>query len=239
MASLIKIKELGLPLDEIIYSDIMFDENISAEHPVLFNDIKRLDKNIYDKYGLIVNKLKGKSFKELFYRVKKKGNHIGDNYGFPYTLGSWCTEHMKTRPIKQRYSILKKQGYNLVVYMGIAVDEKHRFERLPPQKNIIYKSVLIDNELNENECLELCKQNDLLSKHYENNIRSGCWFCPKQRLEQLYDIYKNHNELFKQLELLQKDSFNTFKINKSIVDVKKEFEKKDNQLSLFEINKEN
>ena len=33
LAMLIKIKELGMPLDEVIYCDIRFDDNISGEMP--------------------------------------------------------------------------------------------------------------------------------------------------------------------------------------------------------------
>lgn len=33
LAMIIKIKELGMPLDEVVYCDIRFDDNISVEMP--------------------------------------------------------------------------------------------------------------------------------------------------------------------------------------------------------------
>ena len=39
LAMIIKIKELGLPLDEVIYCDIRFDNNISGETPEMANFI--------------------------------------------------------------------------------------------------------------------------------------------------------------------------------------------------------
>ena len=41
LAMLIKIKELGLPLDEVIYCDIRFDNNISGETPEMANFIPK------------------------------------------------------------------------------------------------------------------------------------------------------------------------------------------------------
>ncbi len=35
IAQLIKIKELGLPLDEVVYVDIRYTPEISGEHPIM------------------------------------------------------------------------------------------------------------------------------------------------------------------------------------------------------------
>ena len=35
IAQLIKIKELGLPLDEVVYVDIRYTPEISGEHPTM------------------------------------------------------------------------------------------------------------------------------------------------------------------------------------------------------------
>ena len=44
MAMLIKIKELGLPLDEVIYVDIMFDDDTSGETPEMVSFITKAEK---------------------------------------------------------------------------------------------------------------------------------------------------------------------------------------------------
>ena len=50
MAMLIKIKELGLPLDEVIYVDIMFDDDISGETPEMASFITKAEKILKEKY---------------------------------------------------------------------------------------------------------------------------------------------------------------------------------------------
>lgn len=44
LAMLIKIKELNLPLDEVIYCDIRFDDNISGEMPKMAEFIPKAEK---------------------------------------------------------------------------------------------------------------------------------------------------------------------------------------------------
>lgn len=48
IAQLIKIKELGLPLDEVVYVDIRYTPEISGEHPIMAADaaifIERIDE---------------------------------------------------------------------------------------------------------------------------------------------------------------------------------------------------
>lgn len=44
LAMLIKIKELGMPLDEVVYCDIRFDNNISGEMPKMAEFIPKAEK---------------------------------------------------------------------------------------------------------------------------------------------------------------------------------------------------
>lgn len=50
LAMIIKIKELGMPLDEVIYCDIRFDdESLSGETPEMREFIPKAEKNIKRK----------------------------------------------------------------------------------------------------------------------------------------------------------------------------------------------
>ena len=95
MAMIIKIKELGLPLDEVIYVDIMFDDDTSGETPEMASFITKAEKILKEKFNVEVTHLRGVTFKEQFYKIKQRGKHIGDNYGFPYTIGAWCNDRLK------------------------------------------------------------------------------------------------------------------------------------------------
>ena len=217
LAMLIKIKELGLPLDEVIYVDIMFDDNISGETPEMASFITKAEKILKEKFNIKVTHLKGITFKEQFYKVKQRGNHIGDNYGFPYTIGAWCNDRLKMQPIKE---YLRKQKKQVIQYVGIAYDEPKRYERLNHQTHI---APLYDLKITEKEAMEICEKYDLVSPIYKTSFRGGCWFCPKQRLSQLKWLYKEHNDLWNILKDMEKDSFNTFKPNATLKDLEERF----------------
>jgi 3'-phosphoadenosine 5'-phosphosulfate sulfotransferase (PAPS reductase)/FAD synthetase len=217
LAMLIKIKELGLPLDEVIYVDIMFDNNISGETPEMASFITKAEKILKEKFNIEVTHLKGITFKEQFYKLKQRGNHIGDNYGFPYTIGAWCNDRLKMQPIKE---YLRRQKKQVIQYVGIAYDEPKRYERLNHQTHI---APLYDLKITEKEAMEICKKYDLVSPIYKTSFRGGCWFCPKQRLSQLKWLYKEHNDLWNILKDMEKDSFNTFKPNTTLKDLEERF----------------
>ena len=217
LAMIIKIKELGLPLDEVIYVDIMFDDNISGETPEMARFIEKAEKILKDKFDITVTHLHSVTFKEQFYTVKQRGKHIGDNYGFPYTIGAWCNNRLKIVPITK---YLKSQKEDVIQYVGIAYDEPKRYERLNHDTHI---APLYDLKITEAEAMEICKKHDLLSPIYKTSFRGGCWFCPKQRLSQLRWLYKEHRELWDILKVMEKDSFNTFRPNTTLSELEERF----------------
>lgn len=232
LAMIIKIKELGLPLDEVIYCDIRFDENLSGEMPKMAEFIPKAEKILKDRYDIKVTHLQGITFKEQFYKVKQHGKHIGDIYGYPYTLGAWCNSRLKMEPIRKYYKSIK-EPYK--VYVGIAYDEPKRYERLDRDKEI---ALLYDLKITEKEAMEICKKNDLLSPIYEDSFRGGCWFCVKQSIKQIEQLYNTYPELFNTLLEMEKDSHNTFKIDYSLSDLKVRFDNKNKQIKIGEVNGE-
>ena len=217
MAMLIKIKELGLPLDEVIYVDIMFDDDTSGETPEMASFITKAEKILKEKFNVEVTHLRGVTFKEQFYKIKQRGKHIGDNYGFPYTIGAWCNDRLKMQPIKE---YMRKQKDQIIQYVGIAYDEPERYERLNHETHI---APLYDLKITEKEAMEICRKYDLLSPIYKTSFRGGCWFCPKQRLSQLKWLYQEHNDLWNTLRDMEKDSVNTFKPNTTLKDLEERF----------------
>ena len=217
MAMLIKIKELGLPLDEVIYVDIMFDDDTSGETPEMASFITKAEKILKEKFNVEVTHLRGVTFKEQFYKIKQRGKHIGDNYGFPYTIRAWCNDRLKMQPIKE---YMRRQKEQIIQYVGIAYDEPERYERLNHETHI---APLYDLKITEKEAMEICEKYDLLSPIYKTSFRGGCWFCPKQRLSQLKWLYQEHNDLWNTLRDMEKDSFNTFRPNTTLKDLEERF----------------
>lgn len=128
MATLILIKKLGLPLDEVVYVDIRYTKEISGEHPLMAKWIPTAEQILLKEFNVPVRHLTAQwTFKDYFYRIKQKGNHIGDNYGFPYIIGAWCNSRLKLEVINK---YLAEQDETVCQYVGIAYDEPERFERL-------------------------------------------------------------------------------------------------------------
>lgn len=226
MALLIEVLKRKLPLDYVIFCDIKFNSQISGEHPLMAEWIPYAEKRIKELYGIDIIHLTAKrNFTEWFYKTKERGNHKGGIYGFPYVRQSWCNGVLKLDPINKFIKDLLRGGYNVVEYIGIASDEPKRLERYKELETEKHKYItLADIGIDELQAMEICRQHNLLSPKYTNSFRGGCWFCPKQSMSDLYELWKNYPNHFNMLVEMEKDSFNTFKPNKTIVQIKEEFE---------------
>jgi len=231
LAMLVKIIELGLPLDEVIFCEIMFDKEISGIHPRQLEFINKARLILKEKYNIEVNHLKAiKSFKEQFYTKKQKGKRKGEIYGFPVLIGAWCNGRLKLDVIHKHLSKLRKK-YNVIQYIGIAVDEPKRIKNKP---NIIYP--LVNLNITEEMAKEICVNNNLYSPLYNSKIhRDGCWFCNKSSLNSLRDIYWNYPSHWKKLLELDKDSPYSFRANgETLHDLDKRFKNEYRQFDIFD-----
>ena len=241
MALLLEVIRRKLPLDYVIHCDIMFDKDTSGEHPLMAEWIPMSEKRLKEEFGIeIIHLTAEKNFTEWFYRIKKKGNHIGGIYGFPYIRQSWCNGVLKLAPINKFINQLLKQYGSITEYIGIASDEPKRLERYKELETDNHKYItLADLGITEDEAMQICRDNNLLSPKYEKSFRGGCWFCPKQSMPDLWNLWKEYPDLFERLVEMEKDSFDTFKPNNSLKDIKKKFENgkvyriKPKQLKMF------
>ena len=214
MATLILAAEQGIHIDRVLYVEVKFNNEISGEHPIMAEWIPTAEKRLKELFGITVDHAySGVSFVEQFYRVKRKGNHIGDKYGFPYVIDAWCNRALKIDAIKKYL----RQFNEFTQFIGIACDEPIRWERMKKKETEKrkYRSLLVEQKLTEQDAFEICKQYDLLSPMYsvDGIYRGGCWFCPKQCLADLYSLWKAYPDLWQRLCDMEPDSHNTFKPN--------------------------
>lgn len=215
MATLILAAEQGIPIDRVMYCEIKFNDEISGEHPIMAEWIPTAEKRLKELFGITVDHTySGVSFYEQFYKVKQKGNHVGDRYGFPTLISAWCNSMLKVRAIN-RYLSQFQEG--ITQFIGIAYDEPVRWERMLKKQTEKrkYRSLLVEQKLTEQDAFEICKQYDLLSPMYsvDGIYRGGCWFCPKQCLADLYSLWKAYPDLWQRLCDMEPDSHNTFNPN--------------------------
>lgn len=224
MYSLILAKRLGVPIDAVVYVDIRFNEKISGEHPKKAAWIPYAREILRRDYGIEVKHLTSKyTFQEYFYRQKQRGDHIGDIYGFPFTVGAWCNSRLKLCVIQEYINSIDD---DVTEYLGIAYDEPHRYADMLAKNtpHIKYRSLLFENFVFERECKDGCKEINLLSPKYDGGaFRGGCWFCVKQSLADIYELWRDYPDYFNILLEMEKDSRCTFNRHYSLPALQEKF----------------
>ena len=156
MATLILAAEQGIPIDRVMYCEIKFNDKISGEHPLMAEWIPTAEKRLKELFGITVDHAySGVSFEEQFYKVKQKGNHVGDRYGFPYVAGAWCNSRLKLDAIRKYLAQFGK--CEITQFVGIAYDEPVRWERMLKKPTALrkYRSLLVEQTLTEQEACEI------------------------------------------------------------------------------------
>lgn len=221
LAAIICRKERGAPVDEAVYCRIMFDDETSAELPehedwIYSHAIPLLES----RYGVKTTVVQAeRSYTDCFYNRYQKGGKVGRIYGYPYLLGPWCNDRLKTRPLNK----WQKQAGEYTAIIGIAADETKRIARNTAHNKIL---PLVDYGIIESEAFEICRKNDLLSPAYNNGReRLGCWFCHNQRIGELRRLRSEYPLLWEKLLRLDADSPVKFKPDKTLHDFDERFKR--------------
>lgn len=227
VANILLALKNDIKVDEIVFAEVMFDENISGETPEHINFVKNRLKPYFENQGLKFTILHSdKTYLDCFNHIvtrSKKPERIGMKLGFPLAGRCAINRDCKMKPIRD---YLKKQN-DYIEYVGIAVDEPKRLVTLHKKEN--EASLLEQFNYTEQMAYDLCKQCDLLSPTYQTSNRGGCWFCPNAKKQELKSLYLNNRKLFNKLVVLEQEQniignkFNTLK-KLSITELKKEFE---------------
>ena len=126
-AMLLRMIEEGMQVDIILYCYIR-----GLEFPEMEEHIKKVEEYIGRKITIL------ESEKDFMYyateqtRVIKsektpgfQPGEIAKGYGYPTVKARWCTKHLKTEVMDKYLRNLSKE-YDVIRYVGIASDEKHR-----------------------------------------------------------------------------------------------------------------
>lgn len=201
------LEVLHWPLDRIVHAEAWATDDIPADPPEMVEWKHWAEEEIFRRWGYRVEHVRGKwTFERRFYdplSKKAKKEFDGRTRGWPLGVkGSWCQRDLKIVAIGS--------GKDVVNYIGIAADEPERFGQLGEKK----RSPLVAAGWTEEMCLNWCRENGLLSPIYDGCARGGCWFCPKQPLEQLRKLRKQYPKYWALMLKWDKDSPVTFKAGK-------------------------
>jgi hypothetical protein len=109
----------------------------------------------------------------------------------PVIYPRWCTRLFK-REVVQKY--VKTPCF---MHIGIDFGEAKR-ARVGFEKGIENRYLLIENEINRNGCKNIIKRHSLSVP-----IKSGCFICPYQSIQQWKTLRRKHLDLFCKAETLE------------------------------------
>lgn len=219
LAMLLKIIELKMPLDEVIFYDT------GMEFQAIYN--------IRDKILPILQERKIK-YTELHPKIpfehtmfEKEVKHRDGTISKGY---SWCGGRCRwgtTEKLKE----LEKYCKGNYEYVGIAYDEPQRLLKERKGKKIF---PLAGWKMTEADCLSYCYDKGF--SWLEDGIelysildRVSCWCCANKNLKELRNYYIHLPKYWQKLKDLQNKTERPFKNNKySIFDLEKKFKGGDN-----------
>lgn len=194
------------PLDTIVFSEVMFNKEISGEDPKHIDFIMNKAKPLFESWGYKVIVLRSeKTYMDIFNHIiehpRKHESHKGKKYGF--AISSLCSvkRDLKLKPIENFYKSLGNEPY--VQYVGICIDEPKRLNSLHKDSSKV--SLLEKYKYTRAMTRALCEEYDLLSPSYGLSKRGGCWFCPNAKLEEHRQIKMLYPEVWSDFVMLENE----------------------------------
>jgi len=236
-AMTVRLLELGMPLDYIIFCDT------GNEFPQMYEYLDRLDKWLLKTYNIGITRLKGKNtLHDLCFTPFTKGKHKGDLRGMPFASGrSFCTRVLKKNVSDKFCRSLKD---DITCYIGYVYHERKRIHK-SDKSFITYKFPLVEWKWNEDKISNYLKTKTLYNNLYDHYTRTGCMFCPKQSLDSWYALYSNYPALFNEAKEWENQAIKHnayikhFRADYSLHDLEFRFEKKkklENKQATFDLN---
>lgn len=187
---------------EIVFYEPMFDDTVSGLLDKQYRHIHNTLVPQFTKWGFKCTILRSMhAYVDYFTHIVTRSK-VSERNG--KMSGALIAGLCKMTTDKQ-YT-LSHYNKNAIDVVGIAYDEPKRYARLSEKQY----SILWEHQITESMAKDICKSWNLLSPHYDENGRDGCWFCPFQ-LRKGFDT-KYHKELLRRLYNENKDKLITNKV---------------------------
>ncbi len=237
LAMVLRLIEENKPLNEVIFYDT------GMEFQCIYN-IRDKMKDIFKEKGIKFTELKPERpflYDMLEKPVRKRNGETQLGYGWCGGACRWGTSNKITAINKHL-----KTTNNVRMYVGIAIDEPERLEKLEPWKS----SPLEKWKMTEKDCLQYCKAKGFSWKENDNVDlydvldRVSCWCCKNKNMKELKNIYKYFPDYWRKLVSLQEKIGVNMKNYKTdpcygdlgnLTNLEKKFEEEAKQINLFDL----
>jgi len=221
-------------IKKILFCEVMFDKDLSADFPEHIAFIKNVLFPTFKAWGYEVVHIRSeKTFLDCFYHQRTaRSANCGKIVGFMISGHCDVQGMCKLLPIKK---YLKSLDDDYLQYVGIAADEVLRLKTVHEKGQI---SLLEKYGYTEEMAFRLCQDYGLLSPIYQYTRRSGCFFCPNASEEQLKFLWYHHRHLYEKLlclESIPNKVCDTFCYGKTYRAYADKFVRNGRQLSIFDI----
>lgn len=223
-AMLIRMVEENMPIDDIVFINVMATPTMGAEFPEMYEYLEKMEDYIHQKITIVPSVI---SFDEGFHQTYQTGKRAGTIYGYPLTVGAWCNDRLKLRAINRHY---KSYGDH-IRYLGLAADETKRLARLHPNCRA---PLAADWGMTEQDCIAFLKERNMMNPLYEKFRRLGCFFCPKQSLGSLRVVRHDYPKLWQMMLKWDEESPRTFKPECTVHDLDRRFANEEKQLTIWD-----
>ena len=172
IATILLALENNEPLDRVVFSEVMFDteRGISGEIPEHIEWVYNTAIPKLENMGVKVDVVRAKKdYVSLCNTIYKRGNKVGYKYGFQSGGVCFANSELKLQPIKSYYSNFRKD-YDIVQYVGIAINEPKRLKRLEGTNKV---SLLAKYGYTEEMAMAKCKEYNIVSPCYSMCYRGG------------------------------------------------------------------
>ena len=192
-ATIILMHEHGVPIKEIVYVRMMYDDTLPATLPVMTDFVDNAIK-VFEGWGYNVKVVKSIKTAEQAINAVYKRSKYQERNGKPYGVTAFARGFCVFTKIKQ--NTIKQLLDNEYEMIGYARDENERLHRLTDKKC----SIMAELGITEQDTFDICKKYNLLSPLYElGYARDGCWFCPNARKKQRQMLKIQHPDLYKKI----------------------------------------
>jgi len=165
--------------------------NPGSEHPDTYCYMESFERNYLVPRGLSITRIEPGS--EYHERSDLPLYEFCMNRGIiPFLAVRWCSVDWKRNPLG---NWRKAHGIDTSL-LGIVDDEPHRVR---DDSSVAYP--LVEQGITRKMCWPIIQGVGL-----DVPRKSGCWFCPGQRLSQWKDLYLNHRDLFDKAVALEENA---------------------------------